>query len=158
MEQVSPKIVFPIKNGKSENHHWILYIRISLSTKLQFKLAILKFWTKFAQKRFFLVGDGKIALARASVVVTYYIKLFYMEADRHNGIFILIFLLVAETKIICFYSDVFKDNLNTWNSDFFKELRYWCFLLIVLLSFSAPLNYGNYVLSSNSPKLYYLWK
>ena len=35
---------------KSKHHHWILDIRISLGTKFQLKLAVLNFWTKFAQK------------------------------------------------------------------------------------------------------------
>ena len=40
---------------------------------------------------------GKIAFVRASMVVTYYIKLFRTEADRHNGILMSLLLLVAET-------------------------------------------------------------
>ena len=44
---------FPYEKGKSEHHHWILHIRISLSTKLQVKLTILIFWTKCAQKGYF---------------------------------------------------------------------------------------------------------
>ena len=31
---------------KSEHHHWILHIWISLGTRFQLKLAILNFWTK----------------------------------------------------------------------------------------------------------------
>ena len=48
-------------------------------------------------KRVFLVGNGKIALVRAPMVVTYYIKLFRMEVGRHNGILISLLLLVTET-------------------------------------------------------------
>ena len=40
--------------------------------------------------------NGKIALLRASMVVTYYIKLSRTGADRHNGI-LMSLLLVAET-------------------------------------------------------------
>ena len=50
-----------------------------------------------AQKRVFLVENGKIALVRASMVVTYNIKLFRMGADRQNGILMSLILLVAET-------------------------------------------------------------
>ena len=32
LDQTYPKTVFRIKNRKSENHHWILYIRISLES------------------------------------------------------------------------------------------------------------------------------
>ena len=35
---------------KNEQHHWILHIRITLSTKFQLKLRILIIWTKFTQK------------------------------------------------------------------------------------------------------------
>ena len=48
--------------GKSEHHHEILRIRISLGTKFQLKLTILIFLTKFVQKEF-PVENGKIALA-----------------------------------------------------------------------------------------------
>ena len=40
------KKVFPMENGKSEHHHWILYIWISLSTKFQLKLKFLIFGPK----------------------------------------------------------------------------------------------------------------
>ena len=39
--------------------HWILDIRISLGTKFQLKLAILKFGTKFFQKWYFKVDTGE---------------------------------------------------------------------------------------------------
>ena len=41
--------------------------------------------------------NAKIALLRASMVVIYYIKLFRTGADRHKGILMSLFLLVAET-------------------------------------------------------------
>ena len=47
------KKVFPVKNRKSEHHHEILHIWISLGTKFQLKLIIFSFWTKFTQKRYF---------------------------------------------------------------------------------------------------------
>ena len=43
---------------------------------------------------------AKIALLRASMVVTYYIKLFRTGADRHNSILMSLLLLVAETIIV----------------------------------------------------------
>ena len=48
-----PKKVFPVENRKSEYHHGILYIWISLGTKFQLKLIILRFWTKFTPKEVF---------------------------------------------------------------------------------------------------------
>ena len=44
--------------------------------------------------------DAKIALLHASMVVTYYIKLFRTGADRLNGILISLLLLTAETITI----------------------------------------------------------
>ena len=41
--------------------------------------------------------NAKIVLLRASMVVIYYIKLFRTGADRHKGILMSLFLLVAET-------------------------------------------------------------
>ena len=49
LSSFTKKGVFGIKQ-KSEHHHWILDVRISLRTKFQLKLEILIFWTKFAQK------------------------------------------------------------------------------------------------------------
>ena len=45
----------------------------------------------------FVNWNAKIALLCASMVVTYYIKLFLTGADRHNGILMSLLLLVAET-------------------------------------------------------------
>ena len=45
----------------------------------------------------FPVVNGKIALVRASMVATYYIKIFRTGADRSNGILMYFLLLVAET-------------------------------------------------------------
>ena len=40
-------------SGLKQHHHWLMHMRITLGTKLQFKLTILNFWTKFAQKWYF---------------------------------------------------------------------------------------------------------
>ena len=50
---------------------------------------------KLATKRVFLVQNGKVALVSASMIVTYYIKLFRAGADR-------LLLVVAETFILVF--------------------------------------------------------
>ena len=55
-----PKKVFPVKNWKSEHHHWILHIQISLGTKFQLKLTILIFLTRFIQKGFFWSKTEKV--------------------------------------------------------------------------------------------------
>ena len=41
------------KNRKSDHHHLIQHIQISLATKFQLKMTILIFLTKFVQKGFF---------------------------------------------------------------------------------------------------------
>ena len=47
-----------------------------------------------------MVENGKITLERASMVATYYIKLFRKRASRQNGILMSLFYLVAEkTKV-----------------------------------------------------------
>ena len=84
--------------GKSEHHHSILHICFSLGTKYHLKLTVLTFLTKFAQKRYFYsVENGKIALVRAPMVATCYIKFFRTGADRNNDILMSFLLLVAET-------------------------------------------------------------
>ena len=50
-------------------------------------------------KRVFLVENAKIAIARASMVIIYYVKLFRTGADRHNGILMSLLLLVPDTVI-----------------------------------------------------------
>ena len=50
MDQHCPKRV---DNKKSEQHHWILHIRITLAMKFRLKLTNLTFWTKFVQKGHF---------------------------------------------------------------------------------------------------------
>ena len=74
-----------------------MYIQISSGTKFQLKLTILIFLTKFAQKGYFLIEHGKIALVRAPMVVTYYIKLFRIGGERQNSILMSLRLLVVET-------------------------------------------------------------
>ena len=53
LEQSSQKRIFPIENRKTEHHHRVFHIRISLNTKFQLKLTLLTFWTKFVQNRYF---------------------------------------------------------------------------------------------------------
>ena len=69
---------------KSEQRHWILHTRVSLGTKFQPKLTILIFFNQICPKKEFLVENGKSTLVRASMVVTYYTKLFHTGADRQR--------------------------------------------------------------------------
>ena len=52
LNQVYPKCVFFVENGRSEHPHWILNIRINLDTKFELKLKIWIFWIKFSQKEY----------------------------------------------------------------------------------------------------------
>ena len=52
----------------------------------------------------FPVKNGKIALVRASMVVTYYVKLFRTGANRHSGILMSLLLLVSEAIIATLYA------------------------------------------------------
>ena len=45
-------MAFPAENQKSEHHHWILRIWISLNIEFHFELTVLIFWTKFAEKAY----------------------------------------------------------------------------------------------------------
>ena len=77
------------------------FFRIFVYVLLKFDCLVI-FWTKF------LVGNQKIALARAYMVVPYYIKLFRTGRDRHNVILMSLLLVVAETKRVLsndFYID-----------------------------------------------------
>ena len=69
------------------------------------------FFYQIYPKRVFPVESGKIALVRASIVVTYYIKLFRTGADRHNGILMSFLNLVAGTMTTshCTKSEVFHE-------------------------------------------------
>ena len=50
-----------VKNRKSEHHHWILHIQISLRTKLQLKLTIWLFWPDLPKKGFSSLKQKKWA-------------------------------------------------------------------------------------------------
>ena len=55
------KKVSPVENRKSEHHHGILHIWISLGAKFHLKLIILSFWTKFTRKRYFQLKTEQAA-------------------------------------------------------------------------------------------------
>ena len=58
-------------------------------------------WRKPANARgFTFQKNAKLELLRASIVVTYYIKLFHTRDDRQNVILMSLLLLVAEIKNI----------------------------------------------------------
>ena len=60
LDQICPRKIFMVKNRKSEHHHWIPHIQISLGTKFQLKLTILIFLTRFTQKGFFWSKTEKV--------------------------------------------------------------------------------------------------
>ena len=84
--------------------------------KFQNELTIMFFCTKFTRAR------KKIARLRASVVATYYIKLFRAGTGRHNVVFMSIVLLVAETITGICECLLFKLHLPLRNHNFDKNL------------------------------------
>ena len=61
LDQICPKMVFLLKSRKGHHHYWILHLQINLRTKFQIKIAILHWWTKFAQNRYFRSNIEKLA-------------------------------------------------------------------------------------------------
>ena len=49
LEQIYPRTVFPVDNEKSENHHIILHIRISLGIKFHFEKTTLNSGTNLTK-------------------------------------------------------------------------------------------------------------
>ena len=73
---------------------------------------------------------AKIALWCASMVVTYYIKLFRTRADRHSGILMsLLLLLVAETISWLLYTKLQNNTISCLAlfTRTFKTKQYSCF-------------------------------
>ena len=71
MDQICRKKVFLVENGKSEHHHWILYIQISIGTKFQLKLTILE--QIYPKKDI----SGQIQKNKTSPLTCAYAKLFW---------------------------------------------------------------------------------
>ena len=70
--------------------------------------------------------NAKITLLHASMVVTYYIKLFQTGANGHNGILMSLLLLVTETTRSLKIQWYLRES--NWNSDkFFKpwKSKFW---------------------------------
>ena len=59
-------------------------------------------------KRVFPVENGKVALVRAPMFVTYYIKLFRTESDRQEGLLMSPLLLAAETNIFIYSQFIYN--------------------------------------------------
>ena len=80
--------------------------------QIQLKLTILIFLPNLPKKG---ISSQKIALVRAAMVVTYYIKLFKTGANRDNGFLMFLILLVAETIILLRerHSKMLRHNLNS---------------------------------------------
>ena len=75
---------------------------------------VLAMW--WSSKLVLLTETQKIALLRASMVVTYYIKLFRTGANRQNGILMSLILLVAETiMFLCSFCNTLQIKLIACN-------------------------------------------
>ena len=60
---------YPVKNRKTDHHHWILHISINLSTKSQSKPSILIFWIKFVKK-----GISRSKTEKVNIIAFYIFK------------------------------------------------------------------------------------
>ena len=72
IDQTWPKKVFPIQNRKSEHHHFILHIRISLGIKFHLKMTTLIFWTKCPPTEYFRSEHTKWAAPLNSPYLTFF--------------------------------------------------------------------------------------
>ena len=66
--------------------------------------------------------NANIAVLHASMVVTYYIKLFRTGSDRHNGILMSLLLLVAETINTLIWKGM--SNIYYWEKLTFSKLQF----------------------------------
>ena len=73
-------------------------IQIRLETKFQCTLTVLIFFWPNLPKNGISSRSGKIALVRASMVVTYYIKLFRRGVEKHRILMSLLLLVVEATS------------------------------------------------------------
>ena len=56
-DQIYPKTIFPLKNKKREQYHWILHIRISPGTKISASTDNFEFFDQIFPKRVFSVKN-----------------------------------------------------------------------------------------------------
>ena len=89
--------LFYVPNFSLNWQFWLFGLDLPTKTYFRSKTSNSKFLDKFTQKRVFAVENRKITLLRASMVVTYYIKLFRTGADRHNDMLMSLPLLDAGT-------------------------------------------------------------
>ena len=80
--------------------------------------------------------NAKIALLRAFMVLTYYIKLFRTWADRHNDILMSLLLLVAEAKKVQLFSFfLFSLTAVFFLFSYQGVCKFWKIAKILLASF-----------------------
>ena len=82
------KEYFWFKTEKSEHHHWIQHVQISLRKRVQVKLTILFFRTKFSQKGYSRSKTGKVTiefcifeLVKLIILIFWTNGLFYVTLD-----------------------------------------------------------------------------
>ena len=103
-------MIFLVLNRKSEHHYLIL------------QLVEVPNFSLNRQIRFFRSNLPEIRKMRASMVVTYYIKLFRTGANRHNGILMSLVHLVAEVKRSS-TKDVFLGIFQNFQNSSFTNIR-----------------------------------
>ena len=95
MDQVCPKRVFPVKNGKSEHHQWTLDIELVWVRNFSLDWQCWFFGPYLPIKGVSGRQRKTRTCACVHMVVTYYIKLFRTGVDRHHGILMSVLLLVT---------------------------------------------------------------
>ena len=111
--------VFPVLIRKSEHHHWILHLRISLGTKLQLKLTSSIFRTKFFQKGSFRSKTEKSHLCMCPWLL---LAILNFSTWYNNGILMSLLLLVAET-------------INYWhNQNKMQQIYFICICNIIWIN------------------------
>ena len=87
---------FPYKIGSMNTTNEFCIFELVEVPNFSLNWQVWVFFVQICPKREFLVENGKIALVRASMVVTYYIILFHTRPDIHNGILMYLLFLAAE--------------------------------------------------------------
>ena len=98
MDQIWPKREFVVQKTEKLNHHWILHIRISLSTIFHFKQSIWNFGTKFAQK-------GNLRSKRAKLNISIEFCIFELVEVPNFGI---------NWKFWFFGTNLSKKGISSW--------------------------------------------
>ena len=118
----SRNITIKFKSRKNEHHHWILYIRISLSTKFQLKLTVLLFLDQICPKKVFPSQNRKSE---------HHNWILHVRISRGTKFQLKLAILIFGTYLL----KKSTSDLKHKNRTFFCCVH--CLLLLLILNFSA---------------------